>query len=239
MSSAFAVKMASVNFGSKNTWDDWQMVPASRPIIAPPAPKTNIVDIPAANGQIDLMQALIGYPVYKNRTGSLKFKITNKSEDTLQDRVNDISRYLHGMYMEMVLDDEPEYYYYGRYEVSATAYKGSGENGEITIKYDVEPYKYIDVQRDGSVSGTDVILEDIWKWAGVKKVTPQVVISNATGAITFYVYNSDTEQWTNSTYEEGIDQWTSGSRLTFGRFSERLKISGTGDYSLIFTAGVL
>lgn len=238
MSSDFAVKMASVNFGSKNTWDDWQMVPTSRPVIAPPAPKTNIVDIPAANGQVDLMQALIGYPVYKNRTGSLKFRLTNKSEDTVQERVNDIARYLHGVYMEMVLDDEPEYYYYGRFEVSAASYKGSGENGEITIKYDVEPYKYAEVVKSGSVSGTDVMLEDIWTWTGSKSVTPQVVISNATGSVTFSVYRSDVGSWQTSAYTNGTDQ-TTGTPLRFDRYSERLRISGTGDYSIGFTAGVL
>ena len=63
----------SITFGDKNTWDDWRLVPASRPLFNPPAQKVKTLDIPGGDGVIDLSQALTGYPVYQNRTGSIEF----------------------------------------------------------------------------------------------------------------------------------------------------------------------
>ena len=57
----------------KNTWDDWYLIPSSRPVFNPPSVKTQYIDIPGANGQIDLTESLTGYPVYKNREGSWNF----------------------------------------------------------------------------------------------------------------------------------------------------------------------
>ena len=265
MSSDFARKMASVNFGSKNTWDDWRMVPVDRPIISEPGLKTNIVDIPAANGQIDLMHALIGYPVYKNRTGTLKFRLVNVDAESVQSRVNEIARHLHGVYMDMILDDEPQYYYSGFYEVTATSYKKAGENGEITIKYNLDPYKYSVATTDeewlwdtfnfetgvipqgtivnATVAGIEdggVTLTNIGVLVGSKTVRPTVVISNNSTNITFKVYSSNTGTWSEHVYKAGTDQIVTGSTgLKFDRYSEKLNITGYGKYSLNFRAGAL
>ena len=56
-----------------NTWDDWHMLPTARPMFTPPDVKTNYIDIPGGNGSLDLTEALTGYPLYSNRTGSLNF----------------------------------------------------------------------------------------------------------------------------------------------------------------------
>ena len=44
----------SVTFGDKNTWDDWRLVPASRPVFNPPAQKVKTLEIPGGDGVIDL-----------------------------------------------------------------------------------------------------------------------------------------------------------------------------------------
>lgn len=67
----------SITIGDKNTWDDWHLVPLSRPFFAPPIPKTNFVDIPGGDGSIDLSTALSGRTVYENRTGTIEFMIVN------------------------------------------------------------------------------------------------------------------------------------------------------------------
>ena len=67
----------SVTFGDKNTWDDWRLVPASRPVFNPPAQKVKTLEIPGGDGVIDLSQSLTGYPVYQNRTGSIEFIVMN------------------------------------------------------------------------------------------------------------------------------------------------------------------
>ena len=255
--------ISSVTFGSKNTWTDWKMLPIARPIINPPALKTNIIDIPAANGQIDLMQALIGAPVYKNRTGSLKFRMTDVDSKSVQAKANEIARYLHGIYMNMILSDEPNYYYSGYYEVTECVYQKRGEFADITIRYDVEPYKYSVAATDdewlwdtfnfdvgiipqgtivnAQVAGIDdggVTFSNIGSLVGAKTVTPQVVISDNATNIQFRVYNSNTNSWATSIYSTGTDQKVSGT-LKFTRFSEKLNVKGYGTYSIKFTAGAL
>ena len=129
----------SITFGDKNTWDDWHLVPASRPVFNPPAVKTRYVDIPGADGSIDLTDALTGYPVYENREGTVEFIVVN-DYGQWQDRYSEIMGYLHGRSMRAILEDDPGYYYEGRFAVDEWA---SEENwSRITIAYNLAPYKH-------------------------------------------------------------------------------------------------
>ena len=60
----------SINFGNKNTWDDWRLIPTSRPVFLPPDVKKVLVDLPGSDGVIDLTESLTGYVKYGNRKGS-------------------------------------------------------------------------------------------------------------------------------------------------------------------------
>lgn len=127
----------SVTFGEKNSWKDWFLIPSSRPVINPPSVKTHYVDVPGGNGKIDLTESLTGHPVYDNRTGSLEFYVENghKDWDVLY---SEISNYLHGKTMKIVLEDAPYFYYEGRYAVNN--WKSDPGYSIITIDYDVYPY---------------------------------------------------------------------------------------------------
>ena len=71
-----------------NTWVDWHLVPMSRPLVNAPKMKTCIVDIPGADGQIDLSTVVSGKPVYSNRTGSWEFMVQNGWNPNRIDNVN-------------------------------------------------------------------------------------------------------------------------------------------------------
>ena len=129
----------SITFGDKNTWDDWRLVPASRPVFNPPAQKVKTLDIPGGDGVIDLSQALTGYPVYQNRTGSIEFVVMNDFKPW-QTAYSDIMDYLHGQNMRAVLEDDPEYFYEGRFTVNA--WKSEKDWSRIVIDYSVGPYKW-------------------------------------------------------------------------------------------------
>ena len=60
----------SITLGTKNTWDDWHLIPTSRPVVNPPSVKTNMIEIPGGDGVLDLTTALAGRVLYKNRTGA-------------------------------------------------------------------------------------------------------------------------------------------------------------------------
>jgi hypothetical protein len=107
-------------------------------LINPPSVKTNYVEIPGGDGILDLTTTLSGRPVYKNRTGSLEFIVENgfKAWSILY---SEIMTYLHGQKMKAILEDDPAYYYEGRFSVNA--WKSDQYNSIITIDYDVSPYK--------------------------------------------------------------------------------------------------
>ena len=139
----------SITFGEKNTWDDWHLIPTSRPVFNPPAQKVKTIDIPGGDGVIDLSQALTGYPIYQNRTGSFEFIVPNGFEPwnpgTIEKQpwhttYSDIMDYLHGQKLRAVLEDDPEYFYEGRFTVNA--WKSANDWSRITIDYDVGPYKW-------------------------------------------------------------------------------------------------
>ncbi len=140
----------SITFGDKNTWDDWRLVPSSRPLFNPPAQKTKTLDIPGGNGVIDLSQSLTGYPVYQNRTGSIEFIVMNDFKPW-QMAYSDIMDYLHGQTLRAVLEDDPEYFYEGRFTVNA--WKSEKDWSRIVVDYNVGPYKW------SNLSSTDD-----WLW---------------------------------------------------------------------------
>ncbi len=128
----------SITFEEKNTWDDWHLIPSSRPLFNPPAVKTNYIDIPGGDGILDLTTALAGRPLYKNRTGSIEFYVENGFKDWTV-LYSEIMVYLHGQKMRAILEDDPGYYYEGRFNVNA--WKSDKDRSIITIDYDVGPYK--------------------------------------------------------------------------------------------------
>lgn len=129
----------SITFGDKNTWDDWRLVPSSRPLFNPPQQKTKTLEIPGGDGIIDLSQSLTGYPVYKNRTGSFEFYVMNDFKPWHM-AYSDIMDYLHGQQLRAVLEDDPEYFYEGRFTVNA--WKSEKDWSKIVVDYDVGPYKW-------------------------------------------------------------------------------------------------
>ena len=128
----------SITFGDKNTWDDWHLIPSKRPSFNPPTVKSQYVDIPGGNGVLDLTESLTGYPLYNTRTGSWEFYVENgfKPWDELY---SEISNYLHGQKLRAILEDDPGFYYEGRFTVDE--WNSDSWWSTITIGYDVYPYK--------------------------------------------------------------------------------------------------
>lgn len=128
----------SITIGDKNTWDDWHLIPATRPLFNPPSVKTNMVDIPGGDGVLDLTTALAGRPTYNNRTGSWTFYVQNGFKDWTA-LYSEIMVYLHGQAFKAILEDDPAYYYEGRFAVNQ--WKSDQQWSQIVIDYNVGPYK--------------------------------------------------------------------------------------------------
>lgn len=127
-----------------NTWEDWHLVPSSRPVIVPPKVQTKYVDIPGADGSLDLTDYLAGRPTFANREGTIDFTVLNNYniegyEYVWSGLYSDIMDYLHGKRKLMILEDDPVYYYQGRFSVDSWA--TDQHNSKITIGYNLWPYK--------------------------------------------------------------------------------------------------
>lgn len=129
----------SIFFGDKNTWDDWHIVPTSRPVLKPPAQKTNYVDIPGADGSFDFSETLTGYPTYNDREGSFEFLVMNDYQPWIV-LYSQILEHIHGQKLKMILEDDDQYFYEGRFEVEE--WQSTTPRSIINIKYKVGPYKW-------------------------------------------------------------------------------------------------
>lgn len=130
--------MKGIKIGEKHTFKDWKLIFITADIDFPD-PKTETIDIPGANGELDFSEVLTGDIVYKNRSISIEFEMIDKFENW-RNKISEISNYLHGKKFKIIFDDDPNFYYYGRLTVND--FKSNKSTGTITIEADVEPYKY-------------------------------------------------------------------------------------------------
>ena len=125
-----------------NTLRDWYIVPLGRPVINPPTQKRSTIDIPGANGILDLSNSLTHYPVFENRTGQLDFAVLNDvpGNDWLTIYTK-IMKFLQGNEVKMFLEDDQKFYYEGQVWVDNWNSRSDGTWSEITLGYDLQPYR--------------------------------------------------------------------------------------------------
>lgn len=123
-----------------NSFSDWHLVPDGRPIIAQPETKTSFVDIPGGQGVIDLSEALTNYPLYKTRTGQINFNVLNDYE-SWESLYQKIANTLHGKVTTLRLEDDPDWYYQGRFKVAWSS-PNDGTWSKVSIDYELDPFKY-------------------------------------------------------------------------------------------------
>lgn len=127
-------------YGGFHSWWTFGLVPASRPFVAPPNQKTSTLEIPGANGLIDLSRVPLGLSTYGERTGSWEFHIAHDvTAETWEKTYDYLMNRLHGKEMAVVLTDDPSYYYYGR--ITVGSYATDKLASKITINYNLYSYK--------------------------------------------------------------------------------------------------
>lgn len=127
--------------GTINTWDDWHLIPTSRPVFNPPSVKEVYIDIPGSNGRLDMTESLAGYPLYDNRTGSFEFIVANGYRPLWIGGYQKFANWLHGKDLRCVLDDDPSYFYEGRFVMKEWKSNNDGTWSNVTFDYNVYPYK--------------------------------------------------------------------------------------------------
>lgn len=128
----------SITLGTKNTWDDWHLIPKSRPLVNPPALKTIRLEVPGCDGTLDLTFDLSGRSPVAQAVGSWEFIVENGFKDW-SFIYSEIIYHLQGKDMQATLEDDPEHYYYGRFAVNA--WRSEKQFSTIVIDYQVSPFR--------------------------------------------------------------------------------------------------
>lgn len=167
--------MKGIRFGALHS-DDLDLILGRKEIGTPPV-KTEKMDIPGADGDLDQTD-FFGEPKFANRTLRFEFTANTPASDflSLYSRVNNA---LHGKKMRIILDDDPLYYYMGRVYVD----KHTDEKGvaKIDVECDCEPYK---LKKDQTVIAQAINgTQTITLTNGRKRAVPEVQIYTQSGSI--------------------------------------------------------
>ncbi len=129
--------MKGVKFGDFHSYYEWGLVLQKKEIGAP-APKVNQIEIEGGDGVLDLTD-FFGGVKYKNRSLSFTFAKPGITQSEFLALYSLVQETIHGQKMKVILDDDPNHYYYGR--VSINQWKSNKNIGEIVIEVDAEPFK--------------------------------------------------------------------------------------------------
>jgi hypothetical protein len=118
---------------------------------------------------------------YSDRKGSWEFKVLNGYKEWYE-RYSEIMNYIQGKRFKVVLDDEPDYYYWCR--LSMNSWQSDKDWSTIVIDYIAEPFKY----PTNSTSELD------WQW--------NELFDNVIYYGRFDVVNSKWRNFINDTYDD-------------------------------------
>lgn len=175
--------MKGIFFGDFHSYDDFHLVLNSKEVGSPSA-KTNEIDIPGADGVLDLTD-FFGTVKFSNVKHKFQFQTIVPHHEFLS-LYSDIKNKVHGQKIRIIIDDDPYFYYVGRCFVSA--FTNDRNIGNITIECDCEPFRYkiAETVVTQQVSGDmNITLPNLFK-----RVVPEITIaSEGTLHIVYETYN--------------------------------------------------
>ena len=110
-----------VTFNGFHSFRNYRLLPTSAPVITPPEVKTHYIDVPGADGSLDLTEALTGYPTYGDRKGAFAYQFYAPKSEWFN-IYNDIVHDLNGKSADVILDEDSQYYYKGRLTVGIPSF---------------------------------------------------------------------------------------------------------------------
>lgn len=106
--------------------------------VGSPEPKQFLVDIPGADGSLD-MSGYFGGVKYENRKITLVFTFPQKGKQLLY-AYSDFLAAVHGKYFDsIILDDDPDFHYVGRISVGKLS---KSVISKVNVECDCQPFKY-------------------------------------------------------------------------------------------------
>lgn len=143
--------MDTVSFGTKNSYTDFGLILSSKDISLP-KPKTKKVEVPGADGELDLTDVLTTDVKYENRELHFTFTVIDHFNGWAA-RLSQVTNYLHGKVLNVYMDWDKNFFYRGRCTVNS--FKSNKRTGSIVIDVNAEPYK---IERNA--------INQPWEWDG-------------------------------------------------------------------------
>ena len=216
----------------------------------PPEVKTKIVDVPGADWHLDLSTVLTGDVTYGSRTGSIDFivdngQLSNYRAESWSKLYSEIMDYLHGRLLKASLEDDPSFYYQGRFSINEWA--SEEHNSKIVIDYTLSPFKYEkfssleDWEWDTFNFETDIIRN--YKDLEVDGSLTLKIIGRRMAVTPSFIVNSDDGKGLRVTFNGTTYNLPDGiSRVINIRTTEgenTLKFTGNGKVSVDYRGGCL
>lgn len=215
-----------VSFDNIHSFYDLNLI-LSAVEIAPAIPKTNYVDIPGADGSLDLTEAH-GEVKYSDRTH--KFTLTMNPADDLSEsaweaKKTEVSNRLNGRACRITLDKDPDYFWQGRCAVDS--YKSNKRLRQFVISSRVRPYKY---KQTETVVTFD--LTEAEKTVSLQNSRRSVCpVITCTDDNTVIVFNGNTFNFSAGSHKDLKIRFTEGIN--------QVTISGTGQVTFTYQEGDL
>jgi hypothetical protein len=207
--------MKGVWFDDKHSYSDFGLVLNSKEISLP-EPKTYIIDVPCADGSLDLSTALTGGDIkYQNRSIVMNFTAL-RPWNQLESLRSDLANHLHGKTMKVIFDADCNFYYTGRLRISDFDTKTFPAT--VTIEMDAEPYK-LNIKRTviyEPMYGTKTVIVPEQKMKVVPNIKSEYDISMTYKGKTYQLYTGSNifpDVVLSSSIEDNTFEFTGGGNV--------------------------
>lgn len=175
------MKYKGIAFDDVHTFDDLNLVLSVCPDMPPARPKTTYIDIPGADGSLDLSE-VHGEVKFSDRENKYTFTMHPAETMTWEEKMQEVSNLLNGKRCRMTLDKDEDYFWDVR--ASIDSYKSDKRLHQIVIAVRALPYKFKQdiTKRTVQLSGES---KSINLMNGRKSVCPSIECSNDNTVIVF------------------------------------------------------
>lgn len=141
--------MKGIRFGKIHSFDDLHLV-LSTVNIPPAKPKTTFIDLPGADGSVDLTEAL-GRVKYSNREASFTFTVL--PSQNFEQVKRSVCAKINGSRMKILVEKDPDYFWNGRCYVDE--YNSDAALNQIVVAAILDPHKLKETETFSFSSSTD------------------------------------------------------------------------------------
>ena len=219
--------MKGVKFGNYHSYINFSLILKKGGLtLETPKAKTEYVEIPGADGKLDLTD-YFGDVKYSNRKLSASFETMLRHQEFF-DLIETIANAIHGKRLNIILDEETNFYLVGR--VNVNQYKSIEQIGAIVIDADCEPYK-LEINETIVSHTLNSVEKEVYLTNLRKRVSPSIEVVANEGENVYLTFEG-------TTYSLSNGSWTI-PEMILKEGQNYIKLSGNGTITFKYRRGKL